>query len=159
MTNQDLIDKLGISKKAFYNYRKLGMPRTLKGANEFLKERDAFTTQGSGQITIGGREYSKDDLIDLRGQILDLTAKEKQSKIDLQEFELAKKRGELVPRHELLQTLQKILEPLSKMLEQLPNKIASQTNPENPEIAYKIIEAEVQSIFAEIQKQKHHNVK
>ena len=154
MTNKELYEKLGISKKAFYNYVKKQMPKNYKGAVAWLKERQAFTDQGSGQITIGGRNYSKDDLIDLRGQILDLTAQEKQSKIDLQEFELAKKRGELVPRSELLQTLQAILEPLSKMLEKLPNKISTQANPDNPDVAYKVLESEVQNIFSEIQKQK-----
>ena len=161
MTNKELYTKLGISKKAFYNYVKMEnpMPKTYEGAKEWLKERQAFTEQGSGQITIGGREYTKDDLIDLRGQILELNAKEKQSKIDLQEFELAKKRGELVPRHELLQTLKTILEPLGKLLEQLPNKIASQVNPENSDMAYQVLEREVQTIFGEIQKQKNNHVK
>ena len=88
---------------------------------------------------------------------MDLTAKEKQSKIDIQEFELQKK-GELVPRIELTQTLQSILEPLAKQLEQLPNKISNLANPDNPALAYKVIEQEVQNIFSEIQKQKNNNV-
>ena len=90
---------------------------------------------------------------------MDLTAKEKQSKIDLQEFELQKRRGELVPRSELTKTLQAILEPLAKMLEQLPNKISNLVNPDDPATAYKVLEKEIQNIFAEIQKQKNNNVR
>ena len=159
MTNKEVYEALGISKKGFYNNVKKGMPKDIKGAEEWLKERAGFTDRGSGKIYIGGREYSKEDLIDLRGQIMDLTAKEKQSKIDLQEFELQRKRGELVPRTELLQTLQTILEPLAKMLEQLPNKISNLVNPDDPAVAYKILEKEIQNIFMEIQKQKDSNVK
>lgn len=154
MKDNELIKCLDISKKAFYNYIKLGMPKDKDLAQEWIKDRFAFTDGGSGNITIGGREFTKEDLIDLRGKILDLTAKEKKAKIDLAEFELAKKKGTLVARDEATQTLQAILEPLAKLLEQLPNKISSICNPDNPEIAYKALESEVQNIFSEIQKQK-----
>jgi hypothetical protein len=159
MTNKQIYEALNISKKTFYNYIKKGMPKNIEDAKEWLKERQAFTDRGSASITIGGREYTKEDLIDLRGQIMDLTAKEKQSKIDLQEFELQRKKGELLPRYELTETLKSILEPLSKMLEQLPNKLSNLVNPENPAQAYKILDTEIQNIFKEIQKQKNNNVK
>jgi hypothetical protein len=159
MTNKEIYETLGISKKAFYNYVKLKMPKNLDGAREWLKEREILTTSGSGKIIIGGREYTKEDLLDLRGKILELTAREKSSKVELQEFELAKRKGELVPKSELLQTLQTILEPLSKMLEELPNKLASNVNPDNPELAYKVLEEEIQNIFIQIQKQKDNNVR
>lgn len=154
MTNKEIYTELNISKKSFYNYVNSGMPKDVDLAREWIKERSAFTDRGSGSITIGGREFTKEDLIDLRGKVMDLTAKEKQSKIDLQEFELQRKKGELVPRTELTQTLQSILEPLAKMLEQMPNKLSSILNPDNPSEAYKILEAEIQNIFSEIQKQK-----
>ena len=93
MKNKDLINELNISKKSFYNYIKLGMPKDLELAKEWIEERAIFTDQGSGKITIGGRTYTKEDLIDLKGKILDLSAKEKQAKIDLTEFELKKKKG------------------------------------------------------------------
>ena len=155
MKDSELIEALEISKKAFYNYIKLGMPKDKKLAQEWIKERFAFTDGGSGNITIGGREFTKEDLIDLRGKILDLTAKEKKAKIDLAEFELAKKKGSLVAREEATQTLQAILEPLANLLEQMPNKVSILCNPENPEVAYKALEAEIQFIFSEIQKQKN----
>ena len=154
MTNKELYNSLNISKKCFYNYIKLGMPKDIELATEWIKERSALTDQGSGQITIGGRIYTKDNLIDLKGKILDLSAKEKQAKIDLSEFELKKKRGLLVEKSELINTLKSILEPLSKMLEQLPSKISTIANPDNPEVAYKALENEVQNIFKEIQKHK-----
>ena len=130
------------------------MPKDIELATEWIKERSALTDQGSGQITIGGRIYTKDNLIDLKGKILDLSAKEKQAKIDLSEFELKKKRGLLVEKSELINTLKSILEPLSKILEQLPSKISTIANPDNPEVAYKALENEVQNIFKEIQKHK-----
>jgi capsule polysaccharide export protein KpsE/RkpR len=154
MTNKELYNSLNISKKCFYNYIKLGMPKDIELATEWIKERSALTDQGSGQITIGGRIYTKDNLIDLKGKILDLSAKEKQAKIDLAEFELKKKRGILVEKSELIITLKSILEPLSKMLEQLPSKVSTIANPDNPEVAYKALENEVQNIFKEIQKHK-----
>jgi hypothetical protein len=154
MTNKELYNSLNISKKCFYNYIKLGMPKDIELASEWIKERAALTDAGSGQITIGGRIYTKDNLIDLKGKILDLSAKEKQAKIDLSEFELKKKRGLLVEKSELINTLKSILEPLSKMLEQLPSKVSTIANPEYPEVAYKALENEVQNIFKEIQKHK-----
>ena len=158
MTNKEIYETLGISKKAFYNYVKQDMPKDLDGARNWLIEREVLTGSGGGKITIGGRVYGKEDLLDLRGQILELTAKEKSSKVELQEFELAKKKGELVPKDELLQTLKTILEPLSSLLEELPNKIAESVNPDNPDLAYKVLEQEVQNIFVQIQKQKNNNV-
>lgn len=154
MKNKDLINELNISKKSFYNYIKLGMPKDLELAKEWIEERAIFTDQGSGKITIGGRTYTKEDLIDLKGKILDLSAKEKQAKIDLTEFELKKKKGQLVERSELVNSLKAILEPLAKMLEQLPSKLSILCNPQNPEIAFKALETEVQNIFTEIQKHK-----
>ena len=68
MTNKDIYEALKISKKGFYNYIKLGMPKDIKLAKEWLKERQAFTDRGNASITIGGREYTKEDLIDLRGK-------------------------------------------------------------------------------------------
>ena len=159
MTNKEIYETLGISKKSFYNYVKQDMPKNLEGAREWLIEREIFTGSGSGKITIGGREYTKEDLLDLRGKILELTAQEKSSKVELQAFELAKKKGELVPKSELLNTLKSILEPLSKMLEELPNKISASVNPDNPDVAYRILEEEVQNIFNQIQKQKNNNVR
>ena len=87
-----------------------------------------------------------------------ISAEEKRAKIDLTEFELQKKRGQLVPREELTSTLRTVLEPLAKMLEKLPNKLSTSCNPQNPELAYGVLEDEVQSIFTEIQKIKGRNV-
>ena len=154
MTNKELISELDISKKSFYNYIKLGMPKDLNLAKEWIEERALFTDKGSGKIIIGGRDFTKEDLINLKGKILDLSAKEKQAKIDLTEFELKKKRGVLVEKSELINTLKSILEPLSKMLEQVPSKLATICNPENPDVAFKALENEIQNIFQEIQKHK-----
>ena len=106
-------------------------------------------------MTKGRHKALEEDLIDLKGKNLELTAKEKQAKIDLTEFELAKKRGELVPRSELTTTLRMVLEPLAKLLEQMPNKLSTQCT--CPEVAYGVLENEVQSIFKEIQKVKDSN--
>ena len=155
MTNKQLMTKLDIPHRTFYEYVNLGMPKDFELATEWIQERSGMGEQGSGQIVVGGRVYTKEDLIDLKGKNLELTAKEKQAKIDLTEFELAKKRGELVPRSELTTTLRMVLEPLAKLLEQMPNKLSTQCT--SPEVAYGVLENEVQSIFKEIQKVKDSN--
>jgi hypothetical protein len=149
---------LELPHRTFYEYVKLGMPKDLDLAKEWMIERSAMGEQGSGQIVLGGRVYTKEDLIDLKGKNLELTAKEKQAKIDLTEFELAKKRGSLVPREELTGTLRTVLEPLAKMLEKMPNKLSTKCNPGEPEVAYNAIEEEIQNIFSEIQKIKNRYV-
>ena len=45
------------------------MPKDIELAIEWIKERSALTDQGSGQITIGGRIYTKDNLIDLKDDV------------------------------------------------------------------------------------------
>ena len=155
MKNKELMELLELPHRTFYEYVKLGMPKDLDLAKQWMIERSAMGEQGSGQIVVGGRVYTKEDLIDLKGKNLELTAKEKQAKIDLTEFELAKKKGTLVPREELTTTLRVILEPLAKMLEQMPNKLSTQCT--CPEVAYGVIENEVQSIFKEIQKIKQNH--
>ena len=50
MTNKEVYEALGISKKGFYNNVKKGMPKDIKGAEEWLKERAGFTDRGSGKI-------------------------------------------------------------------------------------------------------------
>ena len=155
MKNKELMQALELPHRTFYEYVKLGMPKDLELAKQWMVERSAMGEKGSGQIVVGGRVYTKEDLIDLKGKNLELTAKEKQAKIDLTEFELAKKRGELVPRSELTTTLRMVLEPLAKLLEQMPNKLSTQCT--SPEVAYGVLENEVQSIFKEIQKVKDSN--
>lgn len=155
MKNKELMKLLEVPHRTFYEYLRLGMPKDVELAKQWMVERSAMGEKGSGQIVVGGRVYTKEDLIDLKGKNLELTAKEKQAKIDLTEFELAKKRGELVPRSELTTTLRMVLEPLAKLLEQMPNKLSTQCT--SPEVAYGVLENEVQSIFKEIQKVKDSN--
>ena len=155
MKNKELMKLLEVPHRTFYEYLRLGMPKDVELAKQWMVERSAMGEKGSGQIVVGGRVYTKEDLIDLKGKNLELTAKEKQAKIDLTEFELAKKRGELVPRSELTTTLRMVLEPLAKLLEQMPNKLSTQCT--CPEVAYGVLENEVQSIFKEIQKVKDSN--
>ena len=154
MKNKDLIKLLDIPHRTFYEYVKLGMPKELNEARGWIQERNGMGEKGSGQIIVGGKVYTKEDLIDLKGKNLELSAREKSAKIEITEFELQKKKGTLVPREELTSTLRMILEPLAKMLEKLPNKLSTSCNPKQPEVAYGVLEDEVQNIFTEIQKIK-----
>jgi len=158
MKNKELQEELELPHRTFYEYLKLGMPKDFELAKQWIQERSAMGEKGSGKIVVGGRTYTASDLIDLKGKNLELTAKEKQAKIDLTEFELQKKRGQLVPREELTSTLRSVLEPLAKMLEKLPNKLSTSCNPQQPELAYGVLEDEVQNIFNEIQKIKQNHV-
>lgn len=154
MKNKELMELLELPHRTFYEYIKLGMPKDLEASKKWLQERSGMGEQGSGKIIVGGRVYTKEDLIDLKGKNLELSAREKKAKIDLNEFELAKKKGTLVARDELTSTLRTVLEPLASMLEKLPNKLSTSCNPQQPEVAYGVIENEVQNIFKEIQKIK-----
>ena len=158
MKNKELMELLELPHRTFYEYLKLGMPKEYEPALNWLKERAGMGGSGTGNIVVGGRVYTKEDLIDLKAKNLELTAKEKSAKIELTEFELQKKKGLLVPRDELTGTLRTVLEPLAQMLQQMPNKISTQCNPVQPEVAYGVLEDEVQNIFNEIQKIKNHHV-
>lgn len=159
MKNKELMELLELPHRTFYEYVKLGMPKDYELAIQWIQERAGMGEQGSGKIVVGGRVYTKEDLIDLKGKNLELTAKEKSAKIELTEFELQKKKGLLVPRDELTGTLRTVLEPLAKMLQQLPNKLSTQCNPTHPEVAYGVLEEEIQNIFQEIQKIKNHHAR
>ena len=89
-------DKLGIKRRTYFKYKELGMPENLELAKDWIKNRQAISNQG-GQIIIGGKTFTADDLLELRGKVmleqktnLELKNKVQQLKVDEKEGSLLK---------------------------------------------------------------------
>lgn len=91
--------------------------------------------KGSGRIALDGKTYTKQDLIDLKGKLTGEQARREKAMANLRELEYEMKASSLVPESELKETLSKLLVPLRRLLDTLPRQVASQANPENPQIA------------------------
>lgn len=143
-------EDLGIHRVTWYKYIKMGMPENKEDAQEWLRLRAGLARQGSGKIEVGGRTFEAQDLIDLRGKVLEgqatnLTLKNRIEKLNVEERE-----GRLVDKDELSATLAKILYPLRKELDQMPENLASALNPEDPSRAEAILEQELKNIYANL---------
>jgi hypothetical protein len=147
---QEKWDELGISRSAFFKYKKIGMPETLEDAKEWLQVRAGLAKQGSGKIEIGGKTFTAQDLIDLRGKLLEGQSENIMLKNRIERLHVEEKEGRLVDSDELCATLSKILYPLKKALDSMPENLASALNPTDPSRAEAILEQELENIYADL---------
>ena len=107
-------------------------------------------TQGNGLITIGGHTYTAQDLLDLRGKLLENQTENLSLKNRIEELNLAEREGRLMDGDKLTETLSKILVPLRKALDAMPENLASSLNPDDPGRAEQILTQELQNIYADL---------
>jgi len=143
---------LDIHKTTYYKYIKLGMPEDYEEAKKWMQLRHGMAQQGSGKIEIGGKTFTAQNLIDLRGKLLEGQAENVALKNRIENLNVQEREGKLVDVDALNETLVKILYPLRKSLDQMPENIASAVNPEDPARAETIIEQELENIYADLVK-------
>lgn len=143
-------DKAGLKKAVFYKYKKQGMPDDSAEAQKWLAEKQAMHTQGKGMITIGGNTYTAQDLIDLRGKLLENQSENLSLKNRIEELNLAEREGRLMDGDQLTETLTRILVPLRKALDAMPENLATSINPNDPSRAEQILNQELQNIYADL---------
>jgi len=147
---QEKWEELGISRSAFFKYKKLGMPERAQEAEEWLQVRAGLASKGSGKIEVGGRTFEAKDLIDLRGKVLEGQAENILLKNRIEKLNLDEREGKLVDSDLLCATMAKILYPLKKALDQMPENLAQALNPEDPSRAESILEQELENIYADL---------
>jgi transposase-like protein len=109
--------------------------------------------KGSGRIALDGKNYTKQDLIDLKGQLTGEQARRERAMANLRELEFRMKSESLVPQSEVSETLIKLLTPLRRLLDALPRQAARIANPQNPNVAELAIRNVLdERVFAEIEK-------
>ena len=143
---------LDISKSAFYKFKKLGMPEETEQAKEWLQLRSGLASQGSGKIEIGGRTFEAQDLIDLKGKVMEAQAENLALKNRVERLNVAEREGKLVDADESAQVLLQILYPLKKALDQMPENLAPALNPNDPSRAEAILEQELENIYLDLNK-------
>ena len=150
--NETEWEALGIKRATFFKYRKAGMPKENEAAKQWIQERQALTTQGSGQIVIGGRTYTAQDLMDLRGKVMEEQAQNLKLKNRMEKLNIDEREGKLVDAEKLTETMARILVPLRKALDQMPENLATALNPEDPARAEEILGQELENIYADLTK-------
>lgn len=143
---------LNIHKTTYYKYIKLGMPEQYEEAKEWMQLRNGLARQGSGKIEIGGRSFSAQDLIDIRGKLMEEQAQNVSLKNRIEKLNVLEREGKLVDADIATSTILQVLHPLRKALDQMPENIASALNPDDPHRAEAILDQHLQIIYADLQK-------
>lgn len=149
---QEKWEVLDISRSAFFKYKKLGMPEQTEEAKEWLQIRAGLAKQGSGKIEIGGKTFEAQDLIDLKGQLMEGQAENIALKNRIEKLNVLEREGKLVDADEAQKVLLQVLYPLKKALEQMPENLCNALNPNDPSRAEAILEKEMNQVFEDLQK-------
>jgi hypothetical protein len=149
---QEKWEVLDISRSAFFKYKKLGMPEQTEEAKEWLQVRAGLAKQGSGKIEIGGKTFEAQDLIDLKGQLMEGQAENIALKNRIEKLNVLEREGKLVDADEAQKVLLQVLYPLKKALEQMPENLCNALNPNDPSRAEAILEKEINQVFEDLQK-------
>ena len=135
-TITDLSNLLGVSRQTIYNWKELdGHPSGLNIGDwkAFMEERELSGGSGTGKMNLGGRNFSVDDVADLKAQLLTERTGKEAAERSLKEIELKKGEEGWIPKSEAEDLIKRILEPLARLLSAFPRRYAMRVNPENPE--------------------------
>jgi len=149
---QEKWEVLDISRSAFFKYKKLGMPEQTDEAKDWLQVRAGLAKQGSGKIEIGGKTFHAQDLIDLKGQLMEGQAENIALKNRIEKLNVLEREGKLVDADEAQKVLLQVLYPLKKALEQMPENLCNALNPNDPSRAEAILEKEMNQVFEDLHK-------
>jgi transposase-like protein len=121
--------------------------------DKWILEHASKQEQGSGRLKVDGREYTADDIHDLKAKLIAAQERRENAMAQIRELELQQKKNNLVPESQATEAVIKLLTPLRRLLDALPRQVAAQANPGNPSIAEMAIRNGLDDrIFAEIQK-------
>ena len=147
-------DELGIARSTYFKFKKLGMPKQVTKAKEWLALRQNLQPAGreAEGLMVHGKRYTAQDIIDLRANLLEGQTENINLKNRIERLNVLEREGELLPADELTNTLGQIIIPLRKALDQMPENIAGAVNPQDPARAETIINQELYNIYADLVK-------
>jgi len=156
-TWKQVADELGVTPGTISKWRREedGCPRESKNAADWQKwiDEEKSSGKGSGRIVLDGKEYTKQDLIDLKARYTEETTRKEKAIANMRELEYRMKAESLVPESTVIEQLSKVLIPLRRLLDATPRAVAAQANPENPSIAELALRTYFDDrVFSEIEK-------
>jgi transcriptional regulator with XRE-family HTH domain len=156
-TWKQIAEKLDVTQQTLSKWRRVetSCPKTkdLEAWQLWLAQRSVDQGKGGGRISIDGKDYTAQDIQDLKAKLIAAQERRENAMAQIRELELQRMKDNLIPESEAAETLIKLLTPLRRLLDGLPRQIASQANPQNPQIAELAIRNGLdERIFLEIEK-------
>lgn len=149
MTREELIKKLGISKRLFYLHAKgEGSPND----NDLQSWREFLATKIKRPISTD--RISADDLNQWKGKLLRERAGREEVERKLKEIKLEREEKGFVPFEEARQAITRVLEPLSRVLDGVPKKYALRVNPSDPDHAEEMLREIIEEIKRQVQDER-----
>lgn len=149
----ELSKLLSVSRQSIYTWQKqTGAPDDLnvEAWKCFIENRENAGGKGTGRIVLGGKSYSTQDMLDLRGMYLEEQTKRQISERKLKEIELAKAEKGWIPYAKAEEAIQRVLEPLARLLTNFPKRYAIQVNPDDPSRAEKVLRVCINEVIRQL---------
>jgi len=156
-TWKQIAEKLDVTPQTLSRWRKENdncpKAKDLEAWKLWVAQRSIDQEKGGGRISVDGREYTAQDIYDLKARLIAAQERRENAMAQIRELELQRMRDNLIPESEAAEALVKLLTPLRRLLDGLPRQIAAQANPQNPAIAELAIRNGLdERIFLEIEK-------
>jgi len=127
--------------------------KELKAWSIWMADHASKQKQGAGKLKIDGKEYTAEDIHDLKAKLIAAQERRESAMAQIRELELEQKKDNLVPESDAAEAVVKLLTPLRRLLDALPRQVAAQANPTNPSLAELAFRNGLDDrVFAEIKK-------
>lgn len=132
----ELSNLLGVSRQSIYNWQK--QAEAPKGLNisewqDFIDLKESTTDKGSGRVSVGGRHFTAQEIIDLKAMKTQEEHKRQIAERKLRELELKKLEENWVPIAEAKQVISKVTSTIHRLLENFPKRYAAKIDPTDAE--------------------------
>ena len=128
----DLSNKLGVSRQSIYNWQKSSdAPKNLNVDEwtAFIEKKESTTDKGSGRVSVGGRHWTAQEIIDLKAMETQERHKRQIAERKLRELELKKLEENWIPINEAKQVISKVTNVMHRLLENFPKRYAAIIDP------------------------------
>ncbi len=144
---------LGVSRQSIYNWKEQeGSPQDLnvEAWRCFIENRENAGGKGSGRVILGGKSFSTQDMLDLRGMLLEEQTKRQMAERKLKEIEVLKAEKGWIPRTKAEEVIQRVLEPLARLLTNFPKRYAIRVTPDDPDRAEKVLRECINEVIRQL---------
>lgn len=154
---KEVAEHLGVTQSTLAKWRKkfenCPESKNLMEWSSWVAEHASKQKQGAGKLKIDGKEYTAEDIHDLKAKLIAAQERRESAMAQIRELELEQKKDNLVPESEAAEAVVKLLTPLRRLLDALPRQVAAQANPSDPAIAELAFRNGLDDrVFAEIKK-------
>lgn len=140
-----LIKELGIPRSVFYRIRKFDRApsgRNVEEWRKFYAEHQAFR---------GGAKLSPEEILHLKGRLLEERTKRETAERKLKEIRLLRETEGWVSMEAAEEAIARILEPVNRLLEGIPKAFAARVNPADPDYAEEMLREMVDDLKGQVQ--------